>query len=1254
MKSTSLTIKASLIASLLVSSQAFSKNLPDEINHPYYQRLYQNLQQVLSQKIADYERLSAEKAELVRIISMMEKDQEAIPQRNNEIQRLIEDKRQEITRIDAEIQGLESVLGRIIDDLRRIDNMIAQLQRDLNEESSRARQIEGRRHQIAQDVGKINARLEREIREEQQSVQTLNRMTGEMNGSQERLREVQVERSQLVRDADRFKAEIPDVRRRVTENTNALGVKRPELTKSEAELPGIQAELKAQEAQLSQIDTTLNPKKAELSRLKAELARRTPEIGRLETEIKTLTQKISTSETRISSLNVEAKIQRRDALESQISGVKNQIKQNNDAKVALEEKIKPVIGQINGLMIKWREAVRRRDRPEADRLKKEMDALNATIASDQREIMRLQQESDRLALSIAARQNEINQLNAAITASQVEINNLQKDIETSRIKITENKRRIAELSAANSDLTQKISELQKEVDALEGQRQPLAGKVTQLKQKESELSAKISSLKNEIQRLQAQTNTLNARLTEMETVIREFPDRMRRLDAHIRSLNEKIRELSFQADRERRLLSRIQQDRMAIQSERDRAQAALDEVSRDLVESNRLISVIQNKLREENANRDALTRYNQDSIRKFDELKRQKAQNTDEIAAASEELRINEQDLATIARELPRFRSELQALGPKVVAAENEKNTAEKNVSDASFQYQERLSLYQNYLSQAQGLGSDKASIGQADGAKAGALEARAKAGKLAAENAASEGKWQALRRGYIRGEIEGFRVGFDLGLSSSSDARRGTEEGRIAGEKRARDYANMVVKPEKYLAELDRRLREDSTTDGAPFIAALMADELPSIRSMARELNNSIPELSAQEIEESLRIVTSLDAQIAQSEIEIEEVFTLRRNLSRPQNVYSTPGPGENANNVNCSAVYKGVKDFVDACKGAYVLRYQSLYNSTHQEAFNKFYPDAFSAQIRAVLESELSRLYPVYLEEAIKISRQVGITSGKKEIYQQSFDRTESMAYGGTLPVEVSRVESEAVQLVQEHLNQNAALTLKGSARLSTSNIFGISPGAEVDLKMLIKNIGSVSSSGNSIVKITEVSSALSPERREAPLASVEANSHSDLSVIKLKVNDAARPGTNVVLAGEIVHPGHHYRSSRIETFRLETVLGVNPSIESSVDLDKDPNISGLFGIAKKHDIDIKITPKHEGVELGYEATLEEVDSQFLDIVSTPSVTERLGRGQEKKIRFSYKLSKASRGKTISLRLKIKNDGKIVSQHDLIISPK
>jgi hypothetical protein len=466
------------------------------------------------------------------------------------------------------------------------------------------------------------------------------------------------------------------------------------------------------------------------------------------------------------------------------------------------------------------------------------------------------------------------------------------------------------------------------------------------------------------------------------------------------------------------------------------------------------------------------------------------------------------------------------------------------------------------------------------------------------------------------------------------------------AYEKRAKDHANMVLKPEFYLEELERRLREDEVALKKN-IAFKMVDEISVVASALSRTN--VPELTAEEIDASKLILTSLDALIEQAQVEASEVVALRSRLSNGRNVYTTPGAGENANNANCSGVYKNVKEFIDACKVAYGARYQGLYVAAHQDSFIKEYGQAFAAQIVNTFNAELNRLYPGFLKEATSVGRDVGVAAGKKEIYQLSFSRAEAASYTTNIVKEEARVEMEAVALVEEHLKNNAALTMKGEAKLKSNDTYGIAPGAEVELKLLVKNVGEKASLGNSLVKIKEATN-LVLTNREAAVASVAPRSMADLSVMKLKVSDTALPGSRVILAGEIVHPGNHYRAGRTEDFRLEANIVINPSVDAEATYDTTPRVANL-GFTRKHDIDFTIRQKFEGVEQGYEISIEEVNSNFVRFSNKLVTTERLSRNTGKKVTFEYRLEKSARGKTINLKVTVKNNSAVVKTQDLQI---
>ena len=1254
MKPTSFSVKTALLATLIISGKTFAQSLPDEINHPQYLKIYQNAEQVLTTKTQALAVLNTQKAEIEKQIADMVKDQGDLPARNAELQRLIDSKRAEISRINSEMTGLENVLSQVIEDLRRIDSLLGQLKADANNESARNQQINGRRNQVAQDVNRINARLQQEVNEENQSINQLNNLTRGMNNDIQKRNEDIQERTNITREADRARRELPATKTKVTQNTSALAIKKPQLVEAQGKLPAIKSQVAAEKAQLAQADAEINPKKTQLNALKAELARLTPEVTKLQKENSDLNAKIEANKTKINASGLTALIAKRDALEKELSSVNSQISTLAEKIVALKEAIKPDLATQIDLRKQISQLERSGANPaELQRLKAELATVEARIAPKRQEITRTEKQHEALALSVAPKNQELATTKENIARVEASVAGLVAENEASAAKIAANNVIIEERTAANSGLVKEIKDLEAAIAALNVNRDRLQRSVTQLEAQENQLSSQIATLSRDIGLIEAEVVQLNKAIAEMEKSISDFPLENRRLENRIAAYETQINTARQQISREEKLLARIQQDRAVIEREAQAAQGELNRVNQDLAQSSQLINTLNAKIVQESQNREALTRYNQDSIRKYDNLKIQKASAEKTIADSSQQISVNEQDMGTIASELPRLRSNLATVTPKVVAAEEAVEDAQNKVQVADAQFQSRMSLFEKYLAESKALGTERANIGTTDGVKTGTVEARTKASKLAAENAAAEAKWVAMRRGYIRGEIAGYATGFDTGIASSSDASQGDIDGKVAGAKRAKDHANLVLKPEIYLEELDRRLVEDEVS--AKKMMAQMVDVVSMKSSSNQKMMvaaNDVPELTNEEISSAQRILTSLDSLIEQSLIEANQVVALRSQLSNGRGVYTAPGAGENANNANCTGVYKNVKEFVDACKANYGAKYQGLYAAAHQSSFIAEYGRAFSEQIIRTFDAELSRLYPTYLKEASTVGNSVGVSAGKKEIYRQSFSRSEAATYSSVLVGEQARVEGEALAMLDAHLKANASLTVKAEAQLSGDAVYGIAPGTEAEVKMVVKNIGAKASTGNSLIKVREASSSLVLASRETAIAPVAPKSLTTMAVMKIKISDAAIPGDRVVLAGEIVHPGNDYRASRTESFRIEAVLGINPSVESTIDFDASPKVSTILG-TKKHDIDFVVKPKHDGVNVGYEVVIEEVGSNLVRFTKASAQTERLSRGQTKKVNFEYKLEKAAKGRTINLKVTVKNDGSVVKTTEIQIKP-
>lgn len=1239
----SISLKLALLSTLITSGTALAQTIPDEVNHTRYLQIYQNLDSILQQKTAEFQKLSMKKSELETTIAQMEKDQIDIPARNNELAQTIANQRAEISSVNQQLSQLEGVLNQVIEDLKRLDGIITQLTQDYNAQANRLRSIDAARVQANQETAASRQRLERELSEEAETGRTLGRLNNDMNQAIEQRQQNERERRELTRDVDQFRREVVNFRASVTQNTNMLNTKKPLLTELQSKLPAIKADVATHQARVNAAESNLAPERAKLAQFSGNLNAINNQIAALNSENNQLTGKIAQNRLRISNMNNAGLQQAKERLEQEVSALTAQssglrenynLNQKNLAeKRALLEAKKAEI------------RIHAPRTPDFQRIAGEMRVLDREIENIEDQLKRLNRILAPIDSQIASKNQQIAQYAAAMTANDNTRVQLQNEITAAEAKITENTQSIAGKQGAKTEAQQAVTTQAQVVAGLEAQKAEAARELAKSQSLENQLANQISVTAGEIQRLERDIASASTRITEMEQAIANYPQNIQRLENHNNRLEQRIQEARRDINVNERLMARIQQDRVEAQRAYDVFAQRLEAINRDFQDTDNQVKLIQSKISENQTQRDSLSRYNQDSIRKYDALRAQKAAAEKEISEATNETTINNQDLATIQTELPKLRSELGIVTPRVSAALAAKDDAERKAQSASVDYQNRRALFDRYLSEARTLGQERGIIGTQDGARDGSMEAKSVAQKLAAENGTAAGKWLAIRRGFIRGEIAGFGAGFEIGMASSQDMSRGEVEGRAAGMKRAKDEANMVKKPEVYLSILAERLKNDD-----PSRKKLVSDIVTNKMAGSLNTQTEIPELTDEEIERSYEIVSSLDAMIQQSNIELKSIQDIRIRIGNSRNVYSMPGSAPGAQNADCSSVYKNVKDFVEACKASFAARYQSVYNASHAQAFHTNYGSMFATGVERVEDAELIRLYGAYSAEAVKVGREVGLSAGKEEIYKQSFTRSELASYNEAAPKELERVTNEADALVQDQLAKGPAVTQKSAAALESA----LAPGVESSIKLSLKNIGNIDSSSTSLIRISEVSQNLILEQKESVIPSVPGRSLKDVNVLKLKVSETAVPGSRVVIAGEMIHPGNHYRATRVESFRIDTTLAVNPDAAVGVDFDKDPKISGLFGGTNKHNIEVSISPRFFGVNGGYTVSLEEVGGRNAEILSKDIATGELQRNTVKIAVLSYKLKKESKGKKVTLRVVVKNGETIVKSMDLAIVPK
>lgn len=1251
MNSSSFALKASLLATLLSSGMSFAQSLPDEIDHIQYLDIYRNLNSVYQAKIQEYQSLAQQKTKLEADIAQMQKDQREIPARNSELQVMIQNKRQEIANITTEIASIEAVLSTVINDLKRMDAMIAQLQRDHYEATNRSSQIRVRRDQVAQDTDRMGRILQGHVQNEREAAQALGRIDGELNKLVIVRQETERERRDLIRNVDYFKREVGNLRQRVNANQSVLSAKKPLLADAQNKLPGLQTEVKAEQAKVTQADASLSPEKNKLNQLNSQVSGVRGEISSLERENQSLKSSIQSKKEQINAGT--------GALNTRKTAIERELGQLEAQENAAATEHNTAAQNLANEQARVQQLERELQDPNLDRNQRRYKEIEKRNAEKYLPVYVKKEADARRALERATAQKnskaaELQNIITQISQAESRVVTLEREIKEEEGKIAGNEKTIAEKSASISGITKQISDQEGVVRNLENAKEAAARKVTEAKSREEVVSNQIAILSREIQHLEQENNKITRDLVGMEKAINDLPQNLQRLQQQARNLDQQIDQAQRERQRQERIVAHESQRRMVVERDFQVARGHLEQVNRELGEAESLAMTLNQKLQEQVEGRNALAKYNENSIRKYDALKVAKTNAENDIAGATQELQINEQDLRTISSELPKLMTQLSSVGPRTEAARVAMDSAQRAAATANQNYSSRMNLYQMKLDEAQKLGASNAGAGTTHGLQGGSADARSTAARLAMESGAAIGKWEAMRRGYVRGEISGFSQGFEDGMSSTPDAQRGAEAGRLAGMKRALDHANQVLKPEAYLNELERRLKDDQPLVNKMNLARALKDSLSTkLAAHMRVEDSNIPELTQAEILESQRIISSLDAMIEQTKIEIKEAQGLRQRMSDSRQVYSAPQINT-SQNVNCSGVYKNVKELVDACKESFSTRYESLYQEAHAQSFHRDYGSEYSTRVNDAVNSELARLYPVYLQEAGRIGKDVGLAAGKLEIYQQSFNRAELAAYNLSLPQEKARVERESETMVEQHLATNPGLTVENRAKLATTSQFGISPGASGTLNMIVKNAGGVANQGNSLVKITEVSGNVTISSRQIALPSVSPRSKADLEVLGLQISDNAEPGSRIIVAGEITHPGNHYRTSRTESFRLEKVLGVNPAAEVKTDYDADPKIKGFFGGTNKHTITVNLTPKHPGVEGGYSVKIEEVGSDLVNFLNDSDSSGQIRKGETGSARLTYKLPKNSKGKSIKLKVTVSYDNTVLKTEELNIVPK
>lgn len=1238
-----------------------AQTTPDEVDHVRYRSILDNLQVKLEETRAKLANLETERTSVRQEIDRMHADRRDLPNRTAQLNSSIQAKLEQDRRLAQEIASLNQTLQRVAQDIAQAERELEALGGQWRQADSVRQNVDAQLRAVEGDISRLQAQLDLEVNEERESMRQLDAIERDierLNGRRQAM--AQDHRDRQVRHQQEQR-EIQQIRQRENQLERQLQTAQAGLQQAEQANNQAQQALRTVEADLARANQAVAPFQQKVENAKRDVQATKSELDALEkvtsdaqANIAGMEQRKATAGQQLQTLNnnrnsqaseVASAQQVLDARQLEASQATTTMQADKTAMEAAQQAVRDAIAQG-----------RRGDVP----------ALQAAAQAAQEKFKASQAAAANASRTAAAARTTLTQKQDALKATETQIENLNSflarvdgDIAAERAKIAQNAGAIQSKRQELQGKRQTLQAAEGELAAVSGERDRLAPLAQQARQAAAVTQGRRDQMETEVQRVRQEHMQANRHMRQVQESIASFPQDIRRIEDAAAQVAREIQQRDGEADRERRLLARIRNDRVNVQNQLATLSNNAQRIAQDLQQAERNVQAAESIYRSREAERNQMNIFADNTRRSIDSNSAAQTELRRSVEADRTEIANNNSRLAQIDRDFAGYQNRSNQLNQEIPVVSQQIASLETQVSGADSNYRQRLSLFQRYLGEAQTLGNSRGNAaGQVDGSKAGLANMNSIASRLGVANGSEEGRFEALLRAFVRSEIVGFNTGRAQGLASAEDATRGTQEGTATGSREARDHAEQVLKPRYYSSEFQRRLSDSDVRDEvAVKLAAAMGYFSSEAEEKSNEKQTTIPALTAAELAQSRSINTSLDQRIENAIKEIARLREEQGRISVAANVYLAP------TNVNapidaktCEGVYKNVKDLVSACQDSFKIAYNAKFVAVHRTDFMAGYTAAFNNVVSREREAVIQRDFSANYAEGEAVARAVGLAVGKEEVYQARFAESRASSYQRTLPVEDSRVRSEAVTMVDQLFAANGVAMMTEAPKFVSSDRYGITPGATLSVAMVLKNSGmQATAEGGVKVRIIQTSSTLQSTRSVAPLKSLPARkivkTNADFG---FKVADSASPGERVRLTAEIIYPGHDYVASRTERIEIEEMVGVSPEAKAELDYTAEPQVANAFGILRTLNLSVNLTAKYRGLDKGYNVTLEEVGTNFVNFSKSKDDTKVLGQGQSEKVIMAYKIQKSARGKEVKLKLVVRYGNIVVEEQNITLKPR
>lgn len=1238
-----------------------AQTTPDEVDHIRYRSILDNLQIKLQETRSKLTNLESERTSVRQEIDRMNADRRDLPNRTGQLNRDIQTKLEQDRQLAQEITSLNQTLQRVGQDIAQAERDLESLGNQWRQADSVRQSVDAQLRAVEGDITRLQTQLDREVNEERESMRQLDalerdieRLTGRRQAMAQDHRDRQVRHQQELRDLQSIRQRENQLERQL--QTAQEGFKQADEANTQATqaLNVVEAELTRANQAVAPFQRKVEDAKKDVQATKAQLDALEKITTDAETNIRGMEQRKATAGQQLQTLNnsrnsqtsdVASAQQALDARELEASQATTTMQADKAAMDAAQQAVRDAIaqgrrGEVPQLVIAAKTA------------ENKFKASQVAAAGASR--------------TAAAARTTLTQKQDALKATEAQITNLNSflarvdnDIAAERSKIAQNAGAIQSKRQELQGKRQTLQAAEGELTAAAVERDRLAPLVQQARKAQAQTQGRRDQMETEVKRVRQEHMQANRHLREVQESIASFPQDIRRIEDAAALVGREIQQRDGEADRERRLLARIRNDRVNVQNQLATLSNNAQRIGQDLQTAERNVQAAESIYQKREAERNQMNIFADNTRRSIESNSAAQAELRRSVEADRTEIANNSSRLAQIDRDFAGYQSRSNQLNQEIPVVSQQISSLETQVSGADSSYRQRLTLFQRYLGEAQTLGNSRGNAaGQTDGSKAGVANMNSIASRLGMANGSEEGRFEALLRAFVRAEVAGFNTGRAQGLASAEDATRGTQEGTATGTREARDHAEQVLKPRYYTSEFQRRLSDSDVRDEvAVKLAAAMAYFSSDEEEKSNEKQATIPTLTAAELAQSRALKTSLDQRIESAIKEIARLREEQGRISVAANVYLAPTEIKAPIDAKtCEGVYKNVKDLVDACESSFKMAYDAKFMAVHRTEFMAGYTVAFNNVISREREAVIQRDFAANYAEGEAVARAVGLAIGKEEVYQARFAESRASSYQRNLPIEDNRVRSEAVTMVDQLFAANGVAMMTEEPKFVSSDRYGITPGSSLTVAMVLKNSGMrATPEGGVKIRILEISSTLQSSRTVAPLKALPARkivkTNADFG---FKVADTATPGERVRLKAEIIYPGHDYVSSRTEKIEIEEMVGVSPEAKADVEVTAEPQVANAFGFLRTLNLSVNLTAKYRGLDKGYNVTLEEVGSNFVSFSKSKGDTKVLGQGQSEKVIMAYKIQKTARGKEVKMKLVVRYGNTVVEEQIITVKPR